>query len=103
VFEDIDFSEFHPLDHPLHRCQGYPGGWRRHLSYRWQYQWKDAIRAQTLCRCGRHRWITMRRPGVGSVVSVRCLTCSAWPTEPQRKAALVEDRGRWEKWTRPPE
>jgi hypothetical protein len=51
---ELDFSEFHPLDHSLIGCRGYPGGRRRHLAYRWDFQWSHALRAKTLCRVGRH-------------------------------------------------
>jgi hypothetical protein len=52
----LDFSQFHPLDHTVWECTGYPGGRRRHLKFRWQFVWKDKLRAMTFCRVGRHSW-----------------------------------------------
>lgn len=53
--KSLDFSEFHPLDHSVWRCTGFPGGRKRHLHYRWDFQWRDRLRSWTLCRLGRHR------------------------------------------------
>jgi hypothetical protein len=50
----LDFSQFHPLDHYLWQCTGYPGGHRRHLAYRWEFEWRHRLRSRTLCRLGRH-------------------------------------------------
>lgn len=50
----LDFSEYHPLDHTLWTCRGYPGGRRRHLAYRWDFQWRDRARQYTWCLLGRH-------------------------------------------------
>lgn len=52
----IDFSAFHPLDHSLLRCFGYPGGWRRHLGYRWEFIWGPQLGRIFLCSVGRHRY-----------------------------------------------
>jgi hypothetical protein len=54
VVRKLDFSQYHPLDHSVWECKGYPGGRRRHLAYRWDFQWRDRLRGQTLCRAGRH-------------------------------------------------
>jgi hypothetical protein len=51
----LDFSEFHPLDHSVWECRGYPGGRRVHLRYRWDFQWRDELHAKFLCPLGRHR------------------------------------------------
>lgn len=64
-FDDLDLSDFHPLDHTLGECRGYPGGWRRHLAYRWQYEQRLRLRAGTLCRFGLHR--SVRVEGRGGV------------------------------------
>lgn len=50
----LDFSEFHPLDHSVWECRGYPGGRGRHLEYRWKFQWRDELHAKFLCPLGRH-------------------------------------------------
>lgn len=50
----VDFSGFHPLDHLLYQCRNYPGGWRTHLKYRWQFQWRSAIYSKTKCLVGWH-------------------------------------------------
>lgn len=59
----LDFSQFHPLDHRLWQCSGYPGGKRTHLQYRWQFQWRDEIGRWLLCPLGRHAWVTWWRRG----------------------------------------
>jgi hypothetical protein len=51
----LDFSRFHPLDHTVWQCRGYPGGIRKHLDYRWSLQWYPGLRRRTLCRAGTHR------------------------------------------------
>ncbi|HVT97836.1 MAG TPA: hypothetical protein VHE33_10030 [Acidobacteriaceae bacterium] len=53
--KSLDFSEFHPLDHSVWACDGFPGGRKRHLQYRWDFQWRDRLRSWTLCKIGRHR------------------------------------------------
>jgi len=96
----LDFSEFHPLDHTLLECCGYPGGWRRHLEYRWDFQWRDRVRKHTSCRLGRHHDVVVRRCGPGGirelaeVVAVRCLSCGRPANEAEWKAALVDERER---------
>ena len=53
----LDFSEYHPLDHSVFECKGYPGGKRRHLQYRWEFQVEPAISAafhKPLCAVGLH-------------------------------------------------
>ena len=41
----LDFDEFHPLDHIIGTpiCRTYHGGVRIHLSYAWQYKWRDRL------------------------------------------------------------
>lgn len=64
---ELDFSEYHPLDHSLWRCEHYPGGHRRHLQYRWEFQWHSRIRRWTRCPLGLHRWVqAWRRDPRGS-------------------------------------
>lgn len=60
--KELDFSIFHPLMHSLWACRGWPGGRKRHLSMRWEYQWRGKFRAQTWCRAGRHQQVTWYRP-----------------------------------------
>lgn len=52
----LDFSQFHPLDHNLWECRGYPGGRQRHLSFRWEYMWRPALRVHWRHLTGRHAW-----------------------------------------------
>ena len=52
----IDFSEFHPLDHNVLQCRDYPGGRRRHVAYRWEFQIRDRIHGRLLHMVGRHDW-----------------------------------------------
>lgn len=55
----LDFSQFHPLDHfpGTRRCRSLPGGTRNHLALDWQYRRMHALRAVTLCKVGRHSWV----------------------------------------------
>lgn len=57
-FRELDFSQFHPLDHwpGSARCRSLYGGWRNHLRMAWDYKWSGDLRSHTLCRIGRHRW-----------------------------------------------
>lgn len=57
VIKHLDFSQYHPLGHTLWACQGWPGGRRRHLEYRWDFQWRDWLRGKTLCLLGKHAWV----------------------------------------------
>lgn len=52
--DNLDFDDFHPLDHTLAECTGYPGGRRRHLALHWEYVTRPALHARTLCRLGHH-------------------------------------------------
>lgn len=61
----LDFSQFHPLDHSIWRCNGFPGGRRRHLKYRWEFQWETRVRAWLLCPFGKHDWVRWH-PGPGN-------------------------------------
>ena len=99
----IDFSEFHPLDHPLHRCVGYPGGWRRHLTYRWEFQWRNDVTTWARHRVGRHTWVALAyrertfptsappRPGDGTgwTYLVRC-DCGEVPDPATRRHVIAE-------------
>jgi hypothetical protein len=75
VIRSLDFSEFHPLDHSAWACRGYPGGRRRHLRYRWDFQWRDQFRGKTLCLIGRHRWVQWWRGQTGEPMGTTCLGC----------------------------
>lgn len=70
----LNFSEFHPLDHPIWACQDYPGGKRRHLKYRWEFQWRDRLYEQTLCRVGAHHWTNVWGRGESWTACVHCGT-----------------------------
>lgn len=80
----LNFDEFHPLDHGLIDCLGYPGGRRRHLEFRWQFQWRDWLYAKTMCRLGQHEIVRMwRRPAGADEMQVfrACRTCLAPPND----------------------
>jgi hypothetical protein len=77
---NIDFSQFHPLDHTLAECVGYPGGRRRHLAYRWEFQWRDQLVVWFKHVLGLHTWFGMARLNDGiPQYFVRCRGCSATP------------------------
>jgi hypothetical protein len=59
---NLDFSQFHPLDHNVLECRGYPGGRRRHLQYRWDFFVRPWLRVHWLHATGRHDWIALGRP-----------------------------------------
>lgn len=64
VIKAIDFSGFHPLDHSVWICRGYPGGRKTHLKYHWQFRWQQEVWRWTWCLIGRHHWTTVSRgPG----------------------------------------
>ncbi len=70
----LDFSEFHPLDHSVFSCYGYPGGVERHLALMWKYQLKDAVGRNTLCRIGIHDYVDFFDSNDKTFVSCsRCL------------------------------
>lgn len=100
----IDFSEFHPLDHSLIKCRGYPGGRRRHLEFSWDFIWKDRVRGQTVCRVGFHDFQVWHKASPGptfgqpvvhdEIERVVCGGCGREADPVQRAEALVEDRER---------
>jgi len=69
--DSIDVSEFHPLDHwpGDMRCRTLPGGFRRHMSYAWDFKarhwWR--IRRRTLCRLRWHNMVDAWRRDEGPV------------------------------------
>lgn len=53
----LDFSEAHFLDHHVWECRKYEyakGGWKTHLRYRWEFQWRLTLREFTFCKVGLH-------------------------------------------------
>ena len=74
----IDMSQFHPLDHTLAECRGYPGGRLRHVRYRWEFQVRDELMVKARHLTGRHTWFGMVRMG-GDIPTyfVRCRGCNA--------------------------
>ena len=109
----LDFSQFHPLDHSLARCHGYPGGWRAHLRYRWEFQWREDLVTRWLHLTGRHHWIGFAsrtvtpwegtpfdkfidwsppQPGdPGWTYGVSCAGCDAVPDGATRRAIIARD------------
>jgi hypothetical protein len=83
--KSLDFSQFHPLNHTVWACRDYPGGRRRHLTYRWDFQWRHRVRAWTLCRVGRHDWTQWYRGRDWAPAGVTCSACDKDqpPTESQ--------------------
>jgi hypothetical protein len=78
VIRELDFSEFHPLDHwPAgQRCRSLPGGTRNHLDLAWTYRWSPRLRAATKCRIGRHHWVqAWQRTESGSETFTACSDC----------------------------
>jgi hypothetical protein len=59
---NLDFSQFHPIDHNVLECRGYPGGRRRHLRYRWIFHVQPWLRVRWLHATGRHAWVAVGRP-----------------------------------------
>lgn len=57
-FNELDFSEYHPLDHyPATRyCRLLPGGTRRHLEYMWDFKWRRDLHRAFVCPWGRHKY-----------------------------------------------
>ena len=71
---ELDFSQFHPLNHHVLACRDYPGGRKRHLSYRWEFRWRERVRRVLLCPLRRHEWIKWTRTN-DQRVTVRCRNC----------------------------
>jgi hypothetical protein len=103
----IDFSQFHPLDHSLARCYGYPGGWRTHLQYRWEFQWREDLVTRWMHLTGRHNWLAYASRSVlgtlgeigkppdptdpGWTYGVSCAGCEAKPDPMTRRAVIARD------------
>lgn len=102
---NLDFSEFHPLDHNLWECRDYPGGWRRHLQYRWDYQWSEALSIRWRHMTGRHLFAAYayrpRLPG-GAVdpnarewqYSAICRGCDVEPDNVTAERLIAEMKNR---------
>lgn len=71
----LDFSEFHPLDHPLWSCRGYPGGRKQHIKYKWEFMWRPRVRALTRCKVGLHSEVQCWAPRDKKTRTV-CADCS---------------------------
>ncbi len=84
---EFDFSDFHPLDHGILHCSGYPGGQRRHASLQWNYWLRPRLRSATFCRLGRHQFVTAWRRTPDDYLQFR--TCYDCHLEPD---ALRSDR-----------
>ena len=58
VIRNLNFSQFHPLDHWIweRRCREFYGGWRIHLKYGWDFKWRARLHEETLCRLGFHKF-----------------------------------------------
>lgn len=79
VIRELDFSEFHPLDHwpGTSDCRSLPGGARRHLALGWEYKWPSQAARATLCRVGWHKWVH------GWSHDQPCMLCRhCWTTKP---------------------
>ena len=106
----MDFSQYHPLDHTLSECRGYPGGRYTHLRYMWEFQWREDLVTRWMHLTGRHHWIAfasrkVTRPGVetgeliwappepgdaeGWQYGVSCAGCDATP-DPQTRRAMTK-------------
>jgi hypothetical protein len=70
---ELDFSDYHPLDHRPWQCGDLPGGWRRHASLAWEFRWEPILRSYTLCLIGLHRMTTATR-ATGEVTQI-CIKC----------------------------
>lgn len=84
MFERIDYSKFHPIDHWIwdRCCREYYGGWRTHLTYAWELRRKDELlrpwRRVFCCPFGRHHDITGSRMDAETDtvhVSAHCDVC----------------------------
>lgn len=75
----LDFSMWHPFDHPVwsKRCTEFYGGRRNHLRMKWDWIIKSAIRSHTLCRIGIHtkRPVWKMRDGKADRVFLACTDC----------------------------
>ena len=81
---DLDFSEFHPLDHPLWACRGYHGGVREHVSLYWQFILRDKVRVRLAHLFLTHSWQGyVRFDSVTRVprYEVACRGCDARPSD----------------------
>ena len=86
---NLDFSQYHPLDHSLSECRGYPGGRRRHLSYLWEFRWREQLEVWLRHTSGRHTWFGMVRvSGDEPVYRVACRGCNATP-DPASVARVI--------------
>jgi hypothetical protein len=78
----VDFSQFHPLDHPIWRCSGYPGGPRRHVELWWLFMGREWVNVKWKHATRRHEWQPYaRRDRVDRewIYSVVCAGCTAVP------------------------
>ena len=72
---ELDFSEFHPLDHSLfsRECASLPGGRKNHIELAWYYKWRGRVREQIHCRLGGHEWVEWKsKGGFSGVVCQNC-------------------------------
>jgi hypothetical protein len=93
----IDFTEFHPLYHPLRRCLGYPGGPRRHIDYWWQFKGRERVAVAWKHATRRHEWRAMAwrdRFTNEWTYDVRCLGCEAKPAQKTKDRLITKMKTR---------
>lgn len=65
-------DQFHAIGSPT--CWRRYGGPRRHVALWWEYRASEWLRARTVCRLNRHRWVSWRRRDVGTREVVKRFT-----------------------------
>lgn len=53
----LDFSQYHPIDHPITACRGYHGGIRQHLQNIWDFEYRARVVTRWAHLTGRHAWV----------------------------------------------
>lgn len=89
---NLDYSVFHPLDHPpgTYRCRSLHGGIWNHIRLAWEYRYKDRLLAPLYwvsCHLGRHDFHLWYN-GDFNLGGCYCFRCSAQrePTEEERRS-----------------
>jgi hypothetical protein len=93
----LDFSQYHPLDHSIRQCSGYPGGRRRHLSHRWQFQIRERLTVAWKHATFRHEWQPFAAKDKVSgewLYFVDCAGCAAEPNSETKERLIAEMRTR---------
>lgn len=102
---ELDFSEFHPLDHwpGGAYCRSLPGGTRNHLALTWRFRRKQQLIQpfHRVFRCwwGKHQWALWQTAGANPIVTPQCVYCPATRLPSEQEIDMARERAKRMPWS----